>query len=363
MMGNPLVVSSLRTDKGWAAFLTRRRGFKRWSVTDLLTYGYLFLGTLLMFGPVLWLVMSSFKPIAALYEEKQTFLPYVTQTIQVEGHDEPLEIYEVSLEGGQQRRLAQVSRIGIIARMIDPSRPEEIIEVNINQRTPVRVVRFDTTNYTEGVESFPFVTYLRNSVLVTIFATILTLLVNSMAAFGLSKYRYKGRDALFLLMLSTLLVPITVMIIPAFLVISQIGWNNNLLGLIVPGAATPTGVFLLRQYMLTLPDELIDAARVDGASEWRIYWRIILPLTRPAIAVLAIFSIMWRWNDFLWPLVVMTRSEMFTLPVGLNAFQGELNTQWNYILAMTVLTLLPITVVFAFLQRFITNGIATTGLK
>jgi len=194
-------------------------------------------------------------------------------------------------------------------------------------------------------------------------ATLVTLLVNSMAAFGLSKYQYKGRDAIFLIMLSTLMVPVSVILIPAFLVIAKVGWSNNLWGLIVPGAATPTGVFLLRQYMLTIPDELLESARIDGASEWRIYWKIVLPLAAPALAVLAIFSVMWRWNDFLWPLIVVTKSELFTLQVGLNAFQGELNAQWQYILAMTVLTLLPISVVFAFLQEYITTGIATTGMK
>src|SRR5690606_31640743 len=106
-----------------------------------------------------------------------------------------------------------------------------------------------------------------------------------------------------------------------------------------------------------------DSARVDGASEWRIYWQIVLPLALPALAVLAIFSVMWRWNDFLWPLIVLSRSELFTLQVGLNAVQAALNVKWNYILAMTGLPLLPITVVFAFLQRFITTGIATTGMK
>src|SRR5262249_2254666 len=126
---------------------------------------------------------------------------------------------------------------------------------------------------------------------------------------------------------------------------------------------TPTGVFLLRQYMLTIPDDLLDAARMDHASEWRIYWRIVLPLAAPALAVLAIFSVMWRWNDFLWPRVVLTRNEEYTPQHAPNSLQGELSTQWNNLLAMTVLTLLPILFVFAFLQRYITAGIASTGIK
>ena len=247
--------------------------------------------------------------------------------------------------------------------MIDPVNPGEIVKVNINDRQPVESISFNLDNFVEGVQSFNFTTYFLNSVVVTIFATILTLLVNSMAAFALSKYRFRGRTTIFLVMISTLMVPLSVVLVPVFLVITRIGWNNNLLGVIVPGAATPTGVFLLRQYMLTIPDDLLDSGRIDGASEWRIYTQIILPLARPALAVLTIFSVMWRWNDFLWPLVVLSRSEYFTLQVGLQSFQGQLNVQWHLILAMTVLTLLPITIVFAFLQENITTGIATTGMK
>jgi alpha-1,4-digalacturonate transport system permease protein len=227
----------------------------------------------------------------------------------------------------------------------------------------VEEVYFGLENYTVGTQRFNFWLYFRNSVVVTLSATLVTLLINSMAAFALSKYQFRGRDAVLVLTIGTLMVPLSVILIPVFLVITEVGWNNNLLGVIVPAAATPTGVFLLRQYMLTIPDELLDSARIDGASEWRIYLQIILPLARPALAVLAIFSVMWRWNDFLWPLIVLSRSELFTVQVGLNSFQGELQTQWNLILAMTVLTLLPITLVFAFLQKYITTGIATTGLK
>jgi alpha-1,4-digalacturonate transport system permease protein len=206
-------------------------------------------------------------------------------------------------------------------------------------------------------------TYLKNSVVVTVAATIVTLVINSMAAFALSKYEFKGRNLIFIIIISTLLIPISVILVPVFLVITEMNLNNNLWGVIIPGAATPTGVFLLRQYMLTIPDELIAAARIDGASEWRIYWQVMLPLAAPALAVLTIFSVMWRWNDFLWPLIVLSKNELFTLQVGLNSFQGELNVKWNYILAMTVMTLLPISAVFAFLQKYITTGISSTGLK
>ncbi len=344
-------------------FITRTRGKKSLHITDYLTYAYLTLGTLVMFGPVLWLVLSSFKSSGEVVKFPPRLLPYQQEMVVVEGYDDPLPMYSATLEDGTVRDLAQIRRIGLESQLIDPANPEEVIKVNIENREPIESVEFNLNNYREGIQSFDFARYLWNSVVVTVLATALTLLVNSMAAFGLSKYKFAGRDAIFVIMISTLMVPISVILVPIFLVITNVGWNNTLIGIIVPGAATPTGVFLLRQYMLTIPDELLDSARIDGASEWRIYLQIILPLARPALAVLMIFSIMWRWNDFLWPKIVLSQSEFFTLQVGLQTFQSELNIQWHLILAMTVLTLLPITLVFGFLQKYITTGIATTGLK
>lgn len=348
---------------GVGEFLTRTRGRIRLDWSDIFTYLYLMLGTVVMFLPVLWLVLSSFKTQAGLLRFPPDLLPFDQRTVRVEGYDAPLPLFNVTMPDGSTRQLAQVRRVGLEAQMVDPANPGEIIRVNINDRTEVRQVRLAWENYSEPLQRFNFLVYLRNSVIVTVAATIITLLINSMAAFALSKYRFRGSTAIFLIIISTLMIPISVILVPVFLVITGIGWYNSLWGVIIPGAATPTGVFLLRQYMLTIPDELIDSARIDGASEWRVYWQLIMPLAAPALAVLAIFSVMWRWNDFLWPLIVLSRSELFTLQVGLASFQGELNTQWHYVLAMTVMTLLPITLVFAVLQRFITTGIATTGMK
>jgi alpha-1,4-digalacturonate transport system permease protein len=265
----------------------------------LLSYVCLIVGTLIMFVPVLWVVLSSFKTLPELYQYPPTLLP---ASLHIE-------------------------------------------------------------NYTEAIQRFPFLRYVFNSLTVTICATALTLLINSMAAFALSKYRFRGHDLVMLIVLGALMVPLQVIMIPVYLVIAQLGMANTLWGLIIPPAATPTGVFLLRQYMITIPDDLLEAARIDGASEWRIYRQIMLPLSAPALAVLTIFSIMWRWNDFLWPLIVVHSSDLFTLQLGLARFQGELTTDWNYVLAMTVLAALPPSIAFSLLQRYLVSGIATTGLK
>jgi alpha-1,4-digalacturonate transport system permease protein len=344
------------------AFLSRRRGGNRWDWTDVVTFLWLGAGLLVMFGPALWLVLSSFKSPAQLSEFPPSALPYVSRMANVEGYDKPLPLFIVSDEAGT-RTLAEVRRVGTVAQMVDPANPGEIQKVNIANRSPDRAVGFAWANYIEPFLHFDFLLYLRNSVFVTAAATLITLLTNSMAAFALSKYQFRGRNAVMLLVLATLMIPLSVILVPLYSIISAAGLFNSLWGVILPTVATPTGVFLLRQYMLTIPDELLEAARMDHASEWQIYWRIVLPLTAPALAVLGIFSVVWRWNDFLWPLIVLSRKEVYTLQVGLNSYAGELNVQWHFILAMTVVTMIPVVVVFLFLQRFITTGIAGSGLK
>lgn len=347
-----------------ATLVTATRGrHGRLDWTDWLSYAYLVAGLFMMFGPVLWMVLSSFKTPAALTEFPPQLLPYGQASVTVQGHDQPLLLYRVAQPDGSLRELAEVQRIGIISTMVDPKHPDEEIRVNVKDRQRVREFKLATGNYTEIFGKFTFGQFLWNSVFITIVATAITLLFNAMAAFALSKYRFRGHGAVFLLIISTLMIPPTIILVPNFLVISELGLLNSLWGVIWPAVATPTGVFLLRQYMLTIPDELIDAARMDNASEWRIFWRIILPLSAPALAVLAIFSVMWRWNDFLWPLIVLSKTEKFTLQLALNAFQGELTTEWHYLLAMTVITLIPVTLVFAFLQKHITTGIAASGVK
>ena len=346
------------------SLLTARRGHGRFHITDWLSWGFLLIGVVLMFGPALWLTAASFKTKAALQEFPPSFLPLGQKEIRIEGRTDGLPVFTVKKPDGSTAELALLRRIGLQGQFVDPKNPGgDVMRAAMTDAVQVREMRLAWENYAEPLRRFRFDRFLSNSLMVTISATLLTLLVNSMCAFALSKYDFRGRNAIFIFILSTLMIPISVILVPAFLVVTSLGLTNSLWGVILPPAATPTGVFLLRQYMLTIPDELIDAARMDGASEWRVFWRIVLPLAAPALAVLAIFSVMWRWNDFLWPLIVLNREEVFTLQLGLASFQGELDTQWHYLLAMTVITLLPVVVVFTFLQKYVTTGIATSGLK
>jgi alpha-1,4-digalacturonate transport system permease protein len=346
-----------------ANVLRARRGHSRWDWSDWASHAYLLFGTLVMFGPVAWLALSSIKSQAALNISPPTLLPWEPAQIAVPGRNGHLPLYEVVTGDNAGQILAEVRRIGLQATMIDPDRPDSPIGVPAADLRRIERLHPAWENYRDLIGKFSFATYLWNSVFITVVATVLTLLVNSMAAFALSKFRFPGREPVFFVILATLLVPPTIVLVPNYLIAAVLGLTNNLWGVIWPAVATPTGVFMLRQYMLTLPDDLLEAARMDNASEWRIYWRIVLPLSAPALAVLAIFSVIWRWNDFLWPMVVLNHSDKFTLQLALNSFQGELATQWNYLLAMTMLTLLPVTIVFLLLQRYITQGIAAAGVK
>lgn len=218
-------------------------------------------------------------------------------------------------------------------------------------------------NYIEALSRFNFVQYLTNSAIVTMAATALTLAINAMAAYALAKYNFRGKTFLFLLTLATIMIPLQVILIPVYQVVASLGLVDTLWGLIIPAAATPTGVFLLRQYMLSIPDELIEAARVDGSGEFRTFVQIVLPLCKPALAVVAIFSVMWRWSDFLWPLVIAQSESVYTLPVALARFNAELTVPFNLILAMGMVSTVPVLIIFLIFQRQIATGIANTGIK
>jgi len=352
-----------------SSFLTRRRSPHGLHWTDWLSYAYLAVGVLLVILPIFWMFMSSIKSPRALVENDPRLLPYEQLTIPAADGSRQLGVFIWTKPDGSKAEVAFVGPRGANARVYELANPSEIIEVPRTALARKDIIQPRFQNYSDPTigstqsRTFNFLRYFWNSTFVTVVATLLTLVVNAMAAFALSKYKFRGRDAMVIIIVSTLLIPPTVILVPLFMTVSKLGMLNSLWGVIIPAIATPTGVFLLRQYMLTIPDELLEAARMDGASEWKIFWRIMLPLSLPALSVLAILSVMWRWNDFMWPLIVLTQSEVFTLQLGLSTFKGELNDNMHYLLAMTVLTLLPVTLVFVFLQKHITTGIANTGLK
>ena len=219
-------------------------------------------------------------------------------------------------------------------------------------------------HYRELFSRLDFPRYFGNSVLVATLVTAGNLVFCSALGYALAKLRFPGRKALFAVVLGTLMVPGMVLFVPQFVLVSNLGLVNSYAGLVLPYLAGPFGVFLMRQYLLSIPDELIEAARVDGAGELRIFWRVVLPLCRPALATLGILTFLASWNNFLWPLVVATTEDKYTLPVALALYSvGQNRIEFGLLLAGAVVVVLPVLIVFLVLQRHFLRGIATTGLK
>lgn len=205
--------------------------------------------------------------------------------------------------------------------------------------------------------------YLFNSTLLATSVTLISLTVNSMAAYAFAKLRFGARESLFRALLTGLLIPAQVALLPLFLMLKHLGLVNTYGGVIIPGMASIFGIFLIRQYAFSVPDSLLDAARVDGAGEFRVYWSVFLPLCRPILVTLAIFTFMGTWNDFMWPLIVLTDDAMYTLPVALANLLGEHAQDVELMMAGAVLTVLPVTLLFLFLQKYYIQGITFGGVK
>jgi len=217
-------------------------------------------------------------------------------------------------------------------------------------------------NYPATVSAMPFGRFYFNSFVVAASVTILQILTSSLAAFAFARLRFRGRNALFLAYLATLMIPFQVTMIPNFILVRFLGWYDSYQALILPTAFSALSTFLLRQYFLGIPMDLDEAARMDGASSWRIWWQIIMPLSGPALAALSIFTFLASWNDFLWPLVITTSLEMRTLPVGISAFQGQYNVQWHLLMAGSVIAMLPVLIIYVIGQKWIVRGITLTGM-
>lgn len=212
-------------------------------------------------------------------------------------------------------------------------------------------------------EEAPVLRWFFNSVLVAGTGTVCYLLLTSMAAYAFSRLQFPGRNVLFFIVIATLIIPGQVTIIPVFLLLQKLHWFNTYYALVVPGLAGAFGVFLLRQFFLTIPKELEEAALIDGCGRAGIYWRVILPLGKPALATLAIFSFLGGWNDFMLPLIATNEIEMRTLPVGLTIFLGRYSMQYGLVMATAVIATLPVLVMFLLFQRHIIRGVVLTGLK
>ncbi len=218
-------------------------------------------------------------------------------------------------------------------------------------------------NFVYVLTAVPFIRYMANSLFVSVVVTVVALFFHSMAGYALARLRFPGREAIFLAIFSTFLVSLPVIIVPLFIIVRQFGMLNSYAGLIVPAIFNAFGIFLLRQYYLSLPKEIEEAAVIDGAGYWRLYWSVILPLSRPILSALAILFFLANWNSFLWPLTITSNPDLWVVQVGIANFKSQYAASWNYIMAASTIVAVPTLILFVIFQRQIMDSIKTSGLK
>jgi multiple sugar transport system permease protein len=324
--------------------------------------------------PFLWMVLTAFKSDQDVFHTPPRWLPYDNVRVEVDG--EKLPLYTVKTEIGV-RELAMVQIVEGVGTFVDPANPGQVLEYKLQQGTeriaePIMEVSFRWQNFPDAMNrgSRPsvgasFWRYLRNSLIIAFFAIVGTLVSNTPVAYAFARLKFPGRDILFVFVLATMMLPFQVTMIPIYLFFNDfLGWGDTFLPLIIPTFfANAFDVFLLRQFFRTIPEEMCDAARVDGASEFQIFTHIVLPLSVPVLATVTVFTFLWAWNDFTGPLLFLHSPRNFTMALGLQDFRGQRTMVWNQMMAAATVFTVPIVIAFFFAQKTFIQGIKLTGSK
>ncbi|MEL6407250.1 MAG: carbohydrate ABC transporter permease [Chloroflexota bacterium] len=314
--------------------------------------------------PIIIAIFTSFKVPEDITNYPPTLLPRQNVRVDVDGFEEPLRVYDVDIDG-EILRLAETERADGLVFLVDPDNPDTVYEVTRSELIPITRIAFTFENYETAWTSQPFARYFLNSIIQTGIIVAFQLLFSILAAYAFSILQFPGRDLMFYLILGSLMVPFQLTFIPNFILVSELGLANTYAGLTIPFLASAFGVFLLRQFFLSLPPELHDAARIDGASNWLYLWQIVVPLSKGAISAFGIFAFLGAWSQYLWPLVITNEQSMRTIQIGIRffLFDQERGADWGGIMATAVIALLPTLIIFLIAQRQLVRGIAMTGLK
>jgi len=324
--------------------------------------------------PFLWMLITAFKSNQDVFHTPPRWLPYDNVLVEINGQQLPL--YNVQTEDGV-KQLAAIKIVEGVGTFVDPANPSQVIEYEIQQgetkiAEPVMHVSFRWQNFPDAMNraSRPsidasFWVYFKNSLIIAFFTIIGTLLSNTPVAYAFARLKFPGRDILFVIVLATMMLPYQVTMIPLYLFFNNfLRWGDTFLPIIVPAFfANAYDVFLLRQFFRTIPEEMCDAARVDGASEWQIFTQLVIPLSTPVLATVTVFTFLWAWNDFTGPLLFLTSPKHFTMALGLQDFQSQRTLVWNQLMAASVVFTVPIIIAFFFAQKTFIQGIKLTGSK
>jgi len=319
------------------------------------------IGMLVVLTPLGWMMVSALKPRDAVNTYPPQWIP--TDQVHVTIDWQEYFLYDIPVNG-EMRQLALLDKQGGTGTFVNPDNPSESYELTVASGTRVTQVKLHWENFVSAVTKVPFGHYLLNTMIVVVFGTIGTVASCTLVAYGFARFRSKAMPILFLLLLSTIMLPPQVTLIPTFIVFQKIGWYDTLLPLIVPAFfANAWDVFLLRQFFMTLPTELDDAARIDGCGPFGILWHIIIPQSYPVLATVTIFTVLYAWNDFYAPLIYLQSQEHWTLALGLQSFNAVYTNQGNLLMAASTLMVIPPILMFFFAQRLFIQGVVISGIK
>jgi len=342
----------------WLLYSTRGHEFLIKGITTLL----LAAGSVIIMIPLMFMISTSLKDPAQIRSDANSLIPRKPQNVSINGETFPL--YRISIDGAE-REMAMLRKLpGGMARFTDPNNPADVVELKLSEQTPLYRLDIHWENYPNAVTAMPFFRYLGNTMLVTFIGMAGMLFSSSLVAYGFSRFRAPWLNILFLVLLSTIMLPSQVRLIPIYIFFQQLGWVNTLLPLIVPQFfANAYDVFLLRQFFLTIPLEMDEAAKIDGANPLQTLVYILLPQARPALVAVGIFHFLYAWNDFYEPLIFLHSRENWTLAVGLQTFDALYTINTHLIMAVSVLMIVPPILLFFFSQKIFTQGVVFSGVK
>ena len=321
----------------------------------------LFIGMVIVATPLVWMMVSALKSQEAVNTNPPQWIP--TEQIKVQVNGRSVFLYDIEVNG-VLRQLALVDKQGTSGTFVNPQDPAEQYQLPVTSARRATRIYFHWENFALAVTKVPFFHYLLNTLIIVVFGTLGTLVSCVLVAYGFARFRARGLNMLFLILLSTVMLPPQVTLIPAFILFKKIGWYDTLYPLIIPAFfANAWDVFLLRQFFMTLPTELDDAARMDGAGPFQILWHVIIPQSYPVIATVTIFSVLYAWNDFYAPLIYLQSESHWTVALGLQAFNAVFTKQGHLLMAASALMLIPPVLLFFFAQKVFIQGVVVSGIK
>ncbi len=376
MAANPPLRSAYPTPANLDRSLlaSRRRKRARNFIQSLFSHTLINIVGLFFLVPFIWMLLTAFKTDVDVFHTPLRWLPY--DNVRVEVNGQLLPLYNVTTPDGI-KQLALVKISEGVGTFVDPKAPDVQMQFKLQQGNnkmaeAIMEISFRWQNFEDAMNrgSRPgvgasFWVYFKNSLIIAFFTIVGTLFSNTPVAYAFARLKFPGRDILFIIVLATMMLPYQVTMIPLYLLFNDfLGWKNTFLPLLVPAFfANAYDVFLLRQFFRTIPEEMCDAARVDGASEWQIFTQIILPLSVPVLATVTVFTFLYAWNDFTGPLLFLDKPSLFTMALGLRDFQSQRTMIWNQLMAASVVFTVPIIVAFFFAQKTFIQGIKLTGSK